>query len=111
MDAPAPVPEVFAHPEAEDFDEDDDWPVPVAVHTPAPSTPKVPPPPFEGIEYNFGQLKIRPSEYKPEAAFLVFIALYGLAAYFGAKRNSNRAVAWFDAHEVRCGLQRRKRGS
>lgn len=109
LDAPAPAPEVVALADAEDLDDEDDWPVPVAVHTPAPSAPKVPPPPFEGIEYHIGALRIRPSEYKPEAAFLVFIALYAVAAYFGEKGNSARAEAWFDAHEVRGASQLRQR--
>jgi hypothetical protein len=54
--------------------------------------------PYDGVEFKWGNLSIRPAELKQEILFSLLLITYGLFTYFGAKVNRSHAQAWFEAN-------------
>merc|ERR1712093_47142 len=54
--------------------------------------------PYDGIEYRYNALRIRPAELKFEGVALACIAGYILLSFFGKGANKAQATSWWKAH-------------
>merc|ERR1712093_857332 len=54
--------------------------------------------PYDGIEYRYKALRIRPAELKFEGVALACIAGYILLSFFGKGANKAQATSWWKAH-------------